>query len=78
MDDTELVTRTREMLRNGKAQDLRRRAGLSLREAARASGVAHCTIYCWENRRSRGRPALLARYSRFLLRLAKIEEAHHG
>lgn len=72
MDETELVVRTRKMLRSGLAKELRLNVGLTLREAGDASGVDHCTILSWENGLSRGRPALLAKYGRFLLRLEKI------
>jgi len=60
------------MLKNGAAKELRLAAGLTLHDAGDAIGVEHTTILCWENGSSRGRPALIAKYGRFLSRLEKI------
>jgi transcriptional regulator with XRE-family HTH domain len=74
VDETELIIKGRKMMENGQAKRLRIKAGLTLREAGDACHISHCTIYSWENRLTRPRPALLAAYTRLLLRLEKVEQ----
>jgi DNA-binding XRE family transcriptional regulator len=62
---------TRELARSGRAAELRRAAGVSLRDVARAVGVDDSTIWRWETGQSRPRADAALRYGQVLHELAR-------
>jgi DNA-binding transcriptional regulator YiaG len=71
-DDALLLAKTRQLIREGRAQGIRQDAHLSQHEVGQVVGVTGAAVSQWErgNRLPRSDPAL--RYARLLDSLAKM------
>ena len=73
--EVQLLVDVRRWVRDGRARDLRRRAGLSQSEAARAVGVSRRTINSWEHAAHMPTGARALAYGRLLAGLlARLAE----
>jgi len=68
----------RDLIRFGKARDLRIDAGLSCVEVARALGVHKVTLYHWERGSHRPRGEAAVKYAAFLLDLESLPGAQRS
>jgi DNA-binding transcriptional regulator YiaG len=71
MDPAMRLTRMRRLAANGAARAIRESAGLSLSEAADASGIDRTTIHRWERGRRRPRGDGALRYLALLDELSR-------
>ncbi|MGO8724412.1 MAG: helix-turn-helix domain-containing protein [Acidimicrobiales bacterium] len=70
-NDAVEIARARELIRSGRAQAIRERAGLSRLEMARSAGVDDSTIARWESGERSPRGEAAKRYARLLRELSE-------
>jgi len=71
-NDTLALTKLRQLMASGEAREMRRAAGLSLREAGATVGTSAATIHRWEGAQRKPHGAVAVRYARFLETLRKV------
>jgi DNA-binding XRE family transcriptional regulator len=71
-DEIRLVLLARQYAVDGRAQELRARAGLSFREFARLADVSPSTVVTWERHKRRPRGETAVRYARALIEIERL------
>jgi transcriptional regulator with XRE-family HTH domain len=75
IEDVELVIEARDLLRSGRAAELREAAGLSQRELAGMLEVSPATVNRWEAGERRPRSGQAVRLARLFRKLTAIVDA---